>query len=350
MHLESRLHIATMDSISRKPEDLRALANLHPELAQWLQNHPPPPMPQDLPGMRAMYEAINQKALEHNTANLNIDIRVEERSVPSTESFKVPIKIYRAAASTTPGPLIIAIHGGAKIMGSMTDEEAHCRLFAAKFNATCINIGYRLAPEHKTPTMIFDCWNVMQWAAANASSIGADPRKGFILEGSSAGAQMADVLAHLARDEKLNPPLTGLLEICTSTCQYDAVPAEYAAEFLSWDQDMPGGMTKDTLRLFYNLTGAVADPAHYFNSPLLWPGGHEGLPPVLLQVHGRDFVRDSALIYERVLRESGVKTKLMVYPGVPHGFNTMFFATEVAKKHERDTMDGIAWLLSTIKA
>lgn len=186
----------------------------------------------------------------------------------------------------------------------------------------------------------------MRWAASHAELIGADPRKGFVLQGSSAGAQMVDVIGHLARDEGLEHPLTGLLEICTNACMYDAVPAEYAPEFLSWNQDnIVGGVSREGLRRFYELTGAAEDPAHHFNSPLLWPGGHAGLPPVFLQVHGRDFVRDSALIYERVLREGGGSVRMKVYAGVPHGFNTVFCGTEVARGHEEDTLEGLRWLL-----
>lgn len=48
-------------------------------------------------------------------------------------------------------------------------------------------------------------------AAANASSIGADPSKGFIVGGTSAGGSMTSVVAHLYRDEKPQPGLTGCL-------------------------------------------------------------------------------------------------------------------------------------------
>lgn len=53
--------------------------------------------------------------------------------------------------------------------------------------------------------------------AKNATSLGADPRSaGFIIGGGSAGGSITAVLAHLARDEQLDPPLTG---------QYLCVPA-----------------------------------------------------------------------------------------------------------------------------
>jgi acetyl esterase/lipase len=132
---------------------------------------------------------------------------------------------------------------------------------------------------------------------------------------------MVDIMGHFSRDERLDPPITGLLEICTNACQYDVIPEEYKAEFLSWGQDIQGARpTRQGLLKFYELTGAAANPSHHLNSPLLWPHGHQRIPPVYFQVHGRDYVRDSSLIYERILRErDGVKTKLKVYPGVPHG-------------------------------
>ena len=51
-------------------------------------------------------------------------------------------------------------------------------------------------------------------------------------------------------------------------------------------------------------------------SPLLLKT-HKGLPPAFLQVCGLDPLRDDGLIYEKVLREAGVPTKLEVYGCLP---------------------------------
>lgn len=57
-------------------------------------------------------------------------------------------------------------------------------------------------------------------------------------------------------------------------------------------------------------------------------------------------MRDEALIYERALREeAGVKTKLDVYPGQPHGFWSIFPKMEASKRFFEDAIDGIRWLL-----
>ena len=77
-----------------------------------------------------------------------------------------------------------------------------------------MNVDYRLAPEAPFPAAPNDAWDALTWAAANAKEVlGADPSKGFIVCGTSAGGNLTDVVAHLARDEKLNPPLTGLIEL-----------------------------------------------------------------------------------------------------------------------------------------
>lgn len=47
-------------------------------------------------------------------------------------------------------------------------------------------------------------------------------------------------------------------------------------------------------------------------SPLLAPE-HTNLPPALVQVCGMDPLRDEGILYEKLLRESGVQTKLHTY-------------------------------------
>jgi len=59
-----------------------------------------------------------------------------------------------------------------------------------------------------------------------------------------------------------------------------------------------------------------------------------------------DPLRDEGLIYERELREEcGVKTRLDMYPGLPHGFRTFFPSLKSCHKMIDDTLKGVEWLL-----
>ena len=55
----------------------------------------------------------------------------------------------------------------------------------------------------------------------------------------------------------------------------------------------------------------AAPPADPRFSPLLYPS-HAGLAPAYIHAMGMDSLRDDAIIYERALREAGVKTQIKV--------------------------------------
>ena len=179
-----------------------------------------------------------------------------------------------------------------------------------------------------------------QWqTAANSDLIGADLSKGFIVAGISAGANISAVISHLYRDEKLQPPLTGIYLSIPSAVDASVVPGKYRAEYLSREQNKNAPILSEAAMLMFRSTSTLMqafveniltkrlslecydpDPASPLMSPLLFPSGHTSLPPTYFQVCGMDPLRDEGLIYEHVLREEcGVATRLDLYPGLPHG-------------------------------
>ena len=63
----------------------------------------------------------------------------------------------------------------------------------------------------------------------------------------------------------------------------------------------------------------------------------------LQQMCGMDLLCDEAIIFERI------KTNIDIYPGVPHGFRTVFPTMNLSKKFVQDTVKGVAWLIALAK-
>lgn len=240
-------------------------------------------------------------------------------------------------------------------MGDLTDEDLNCRMFARDLGAVCVNVEYRLAPEHAFPTGVHDCQDVVKWCAKTASTssqtLPADPRLGFIVGGASAGGNLAAVMCQLSRDEGLSPPLTGQYLCVPALLWVDAVPekwkAEYRSRFNASHDPVLKLMPDGNDRLMDSLRPETKSSLF---SPLLHPS-LKGLPPAYFQLGGLDPLRDEGLLYERVLREeNGVPTKLGVYDGYGHMFWTNWPRLPRSQEFVNDTLKGMRWLLEGGKA
>lgn len=170
------------------------------------------------------------------------------------------------------------------------------------------------------------------------------------------------MLQHLARDEKLEPPITACWLAYPGTLDVRNIPEKYKSEYTSLDQAAEGpGLNNKGVEFLYSKISTVSsliltatdplneeavqpDPHSELWAPLTW-SSHAGLPRTYLQVCGRDPFRDDGLLYERELRQEGVETKVDIYAGCPHGVNILFAQTSAAKRFEVERLDGFRWLL-----
>jgi acetyl esterase/lipase len=274
------------------------------------------------------------------------DIEEIFKTIPARDGFDIPLRIHRPKAASNDSPLIVYYHFGGYCVGSSALAIPICRQLVQRFSAVCVNVDYRLAPENSFPTPINDCWDALQWVAANATGLGANPAKGFIVGGESSGGNIAIVLTHLAKADNLSPPITGQFLSLASCLPPDTVPERYKPFYHSWEQ------AENSPKLFGYAMTTMFREAHNpdMNSPLFGafndPKGHAGMPPAYFQVCGLDPVRDEALVYEKVLREEyGIDTKVDVCAGLPHAFWQVYPAFEKGKDAIEDMMNGFKWLL-----
>lgn len=172
-----------------------------------------------------------------------------------------------------------------------------------------------------------------------------------MLGGTSAGGNIAVVLSHLARDEGLSPPLTGVYLNVPLVLAPEVVPEKYLPLYKSRNQNATAPVLNKAFMDMY--TEAYAPNVQsYIWSPINWPGGeesHAGLPRTYFQICGLDVLRDEGLIYERVLRKGyGIETRVDIYPGLPHMFVPNYPAHSSSKKYPQDTLSGLGWLLRAL--
>ena len=265
-------------------------------------------------------------------------------NITMRDGFESEIRVHRPESPPAKSPLIVLLFGGGFVVGSNVQLGPYSRAIARVYGATVVTLSYRLAPENTFPAAPNDTWDSLTWLAKNAASIGADPTAGFILGGVSAGGNLTAVTAQKALNENLSPPLTGLWACIPVLLTDDIVPEKYKSLFFSREQNADAPVFNMNAILYVDKYLQRDHKSTDF-SPFNVKGAHTGLPPTYIQVCGMDPLRDDGLIYEAVLREHGVKTKLDVYPGVPHAHFSSLPFLKSAQKANFDVIAGMGWLL-----
>ncbi|KAH7141877.1 alpha/beta hydrolase fold-domain-containing protein [Dactylonectria macrodidyma] len=275
-------------------------------------------------------------------------LTTDDVKVKASDGYEVPVRVYSPEGVTLPRPGFVYIHGGGWTLGDLEGEDIACRAICAVAKVIVVAMDYRLAPENPFPKGLEDCWDVLEWASSKSlisersRLTGSRPSKdmphsasektGFCLGDQ---VQEAAVLAHRARDRGIQ--LRGQILRIPATCHIDCYPPElqlYSMEELKYAPLL----SKHSMELFYGYYNPP-DPSSPEVSPLL-NQNFFGLAPAYLQVAGLDPLRDEGLAYAEKLRESGVQTKLDIYPGLPHAFG-YFPELSAALKISQDLINAI---------
>jgi acetyl esterase len=236
----------------------------------------------------------------------------EDRRIPGPAG-EIPVRVYRqrAAAPSAKLPLLVYFHGGGWVIGDIETHHTMCQRLCEAGQLVVVSVDYRLAPEHRFPACVDDCWAATVWSAANAAALGADGSK-VAVGGDSAGGNLAAVVALMARDR-------GGVQIGFQLLLYPAVDALANTGSLARNAD---GylLTRDAMVWFYDhYIPNAADRSDWRASPLR-ARSFAGLPPAMIVTAGFDPLLDEGCAYAERLAHDGVTVEYVEFGSMIHGF------------------------------
>lgn len=207
------------------------------------------------------------------------------------------------SASPNPSRILIHLHGGAFVFGSVASYRQRVRRLSYRCNAEVFVPNYRLAPEHPFPAALDDALTTYQYVRA------LRPRTPIFITGDSAGGGLA--LSLVVRLRELGEPMPqGVVMLSPWT-----------------DLSMSGGsiernrgsdlwLSRAHLERWARYYVGDADP----RSPLLSPAFADlhALPPLLILAGEHEVLLDDAVrVAHRALR-AGTPAQIHIDPRMQH--------------------------------
>ena len=208
------------------------------------------------------------------------------------------------SSSTRSEKVILYLHGGGYVTGSIEDHRMMCGLLANATGTKVLIPEYRLAPEHPFPAALDDALKVYQWLLDQGYS-----SANMIIAGDSAGGglSVATVLALKEKSGSLPAAVVCLSPWADLALTGQSHTTKAKAEAI---------LNKDVLyewALCYtdesNLTNPLVSPVH---------GDFHGFPPLLIQVGSEEILLDDSTLLAEKAKSAGVDVTLKIWDGMWH--------------------------------
>ncbi|OQB25923.1 MAG: Monoterpene epsilon-lactone hydrolase [Chloroflexi bacterium ADurb.Bin180] len=204
--------------------------------------------------------------------------------------------------------VLFYLHGGAWTLGYYQPHRWMVAKMAQATERRALVLDYRLAPEHPFPAALDDCLAAYEWLldqGARAQEI--------VIGGDSAGGNLTLAMLLALRDSRRPLPAAA---VCLSPvtalvppegvelAPVDAPQVRDAGLPVEWAQNQLASYVGDN------------DPRQPLISP--YYGHLRGLPPLLIQAGGNEWLREDAARFTAKAQEAGADVTLQVWPGMWH--------------------------------
>lgn len=220
-----------------------------------------------------------------------------DETVPGPAGAPVSVRIYRSPHCNRATPVVVHLHSGAFVAGSLESGRT-VSVLLAEAGAVVASVDYPLAPQHRFPRALDAAFEVLTHIGRGRAGW-AGKKAPLYVVGEEAGGNLAAALALMARDQRA-PVLAGqillspMLDPCLATCSMREAKAGPAG--CQWADG------------WHQYLGSAAKAAHPYASPI-GSSRLAGVAPALLVTAEDDLLRDETLNYARRLQESGVSVR-----------------------------------------
>lgn len=241
--------------------------------------------------------------------------RVQDLEIP-LDGRTLSARLYVPEAAAELPPLVVYLHGGGWVLGTLDTHDATCRALARASGAAFLSLAYRLAPENPYPAPLDDVFDAVMWCRSAAERLGIDASR-MALAGDSAGANLAAAAAIRLRDAAISGVDAQLLLYPVTDRDLDN--ASYRANG-NGDYFLSTAM----MRWFWNCYVGADETATPGLAAVLRHPDLAGLPAATIITAQYDPLRQEGAAYAARLSAAGTPCTLLEAPGMIHGFISMF--------------------------
>lgn len=238
-------------------------------------------------------------------------------------SYNVPIRLYfpteeamkQGVERENQLPVLLFFHGGGWVTESIDNYDRVCARMSQATGQVVASVQYRLAPEHRFPTGLLDCYAAARALYTNRFLLNTDPDKITVM-GDSAGGNLAASVCLMAKQKgEFMPKKQILIYPALYNCYTEKSPYPSVKEngegYLLTAEKM-----EDYLNLYQRSEEDRMNP--YF-APLL-ADDLSDMPRTLILTAEFDPLRDEGEDYGQRLLEAGNFVEVHRIPGALHGF------------------------------
>ena len=236
---------------------------------------------------------------------------------------QVPLRLYfpsEEAMSAGLGqghtfPILLFFHGGGWVTESVENYDRICSRMAQATAHVVVSVEYRLAPEHKFPIPLEDCYAAAKALYTDRFILNTDPDRITVM-GDSAGGNLTAALSLLAKERgEFMPRRQILIYPALGNCYTEDSPYE-SVKVNGSDYLLTSARMEAYLNLYQR---TPEDRQSIYFAPILAEDLTD-MPETLILTAELDPLRDEGEDFGRKLREAGNYVEVHRIAEAFHGF------------------------------